>query len=97
VVFVARKGPRTAGYVALRRDVDNAIVVEQVLIAPGHERQGIGHRLLTYVEGFAIAERAPVLRMIVEESNLSARSFYRRRGFISVGREELELVLPEHV
>lgn len=97
VVFVARAGPRSVGYIALRRDSDSAIVVEQVLVALGHERQGIGRSLLTYAEGFAISEHAPVLRMIVEESNLSARAFYRRKGFVPVGREEFELVLPHLV
>jgi len=32
-------------------------VVEQLFVASGHERRGIGHRLLAYAEGYAIAER----------------------------------------
>lgn len=49
---------------------------------PGHEQRGIGHRLLAYAEGYAIAERAQSLQVVVEESNKPARSFYKRSGFL---------------
>ena len=41
-------------------------VIEQLFVLPGHERRGVGHRLLDYAEGYAIAERAPALRIVVE-------------------------------
>ncbi len=94
VVFVAREQGQPAGYVALRPEQDRTIVVEQLFVAPGHERRGIGHQLLAYAEGYAIAERAPSLRIVVEEDNQPARSFYRRSGFVPVEPELLELVLP---
>jgi ribosomal protein S18 acetylase RimI-like enzyme len=94
VVFVAREQGRPAGYVALRLAADGAIVVEQLFVAPGHERRGIGRRLLAHAEGYAIAERARSLRIVVEESNRPARSFYRRSGFVAVEGELFELVLP---
>ncbi len=67
LVFVAREQGHPAGYVALRREEGGAIVIEQLFVAPGHERRGIGHRLLAYAEGYAIAERARVLRIVVEQ------------------------------
>ena len=95
VVFVAREDAEPAGYVALRRDPETAsIVVEQLFVAPGHERRGIGHRLLEYAEGYAIAERAQSLRIVAEEGNWRARDFYRRFGFTPVATEVLERVLP---
>jgi ribosomal protein S18 acetylase RimI-like enzyme len=95
VVFVAREQAEAAGYVALRRDpATAAIVVEQLFVAPGHEQRGIGHRLLAYAEGYAIAERVRALRIVAEEGNWRARSFYRRSGFVPVEAELLELVLP---
>jgi ribosomal protein S18 acetylase RimI-like enzyme len=94
VTFVAREQGQPAGYVALRRKEGEAIVVEQLFVAPGHERRGIGHRLLAYAEGYAIAERAHLLQIVVEEGNRQARSFYRRSGFVQVEPELLELVLP---
>jgi ribosomal protein S18 acetylase RimI-like enzyme len=93
-VFVARDGRRPVGYVALRRLADDTILVEQLLVAPGCEHRGVGRALLGYAEGHAIAEGATALRMVVEETNLIARDFYARRGFVAVGREAFELTLP---
>jgi ribosomal protein S18 acetylase RimI-like enzyme len=95
-VFVARERGQLAGFVALSREDGDAIVIEQLFVAPGHERRGIGRGLLAYAEGYAIAERARSLQIVVEEDNRLARSFYRRSGFVPV-EEELELfelVLP---
>jgi ribosomal protein S18 acetylase RimI-like enzyme len=94
LIFVAREEGEAAGYVALRREEGGAIVVEQLFVAPGHERRGIGHRLLAYAEGYAIAERASSLQVVVEESNRQARSFYSRSGFVPVEPELFELILP---
>jgi len=94
LVFVAREQGQPAGYIAMGRQDDGPIVVEQLFVAPGHERRGIGHRLLAYAEGYAIAERARSLQIVVEEGNEKARSFYRRSGFVPVGPELFELILP---
>ena len=98
VVFVARERGQLAGSVALKREDGDAIVIEQLLVAPGHEGRGIGRSLLAYAEGYAIAERAQCLRIVVEEDNRPARSFYRRSGFRPVESElELfELILPHN-
>jgi ribosomal protein S18 acetylase RimI-like enzyme len=94
VIFVAHAKGRLAGYVALRFAEGGAIVVEQLFVVPGHERRGIGHKLLAYAEGYAIAEGARSLRIVVEETNQPARSFYRRSGFVPVEPELFELILP---
>jgi dTDP-4-amino-4,6-dideoxy-D-galactose acyltransferase len=94
LLFLAEEDGEPAGYVALRHEPDGAIVVEQLLVVPGHERRGVGHRLLAYVEGYAIAERAPALRIVVEQGNAPARDFYRRAGFVPVDTEVVERSLP---
>ena len=94
VIFVAREHGQPAGYVAMHREEEGPIVVEQLFVAPGHEQRGIGHRLLAYAEGYAIAERARSLQIVVEEGNETARSFYRRSGFVPVEPELFELILP---
>jgi ribosomal protein S18 acetylase RimI-like enzyme len=94
VVFVAREEGLPVGYVALGRDTDGAVVVDQLFVAPGHERRGIGHRLLAHAEGYAIAEHAQAIRIVVEQDNWRARSFYLRSGFVPVASELVELVLP---
>lgn len=93
VVFVAHEDAEVAGYIALRPDRER-VVVEQVLVAPGHEHRGIAHRLLEHAEGYAIASRARALDIVVEADNWRARSFYRRLGFVPVQAELVELVLP---
>jgi ribosomal protein S18 acetylase RimI-like enzyme len=94
VVFVARRQGHHAGYVALHREADVATVVDELFVAPGHERRGIGHRLLAYAEGYAISQRSRTLRIVVERDNWAAQSFYRRSGFVPVEAELFELVLP---
>jgi ribosomal protein S18 acetylase RimI-like enzyme len=94
LLFLAREEGELAGYVALRHDADGSFVIEQLFVVPGHERRGVGHRLLDYAEGYAIVERAPTLRIVVEEENLRARDFYTRAGFAPVGKEIVERRLP---
>ena len=94
LLFLAEEEGEPAGYVALRHEPDGAFVVEQLFVVPGHERRGVGHRLLDYVEGYAIAERAPALRIVVEQDNVPARDFYQRAGFVPVDTEIFERSLP---
>ena len=94
LVFVASEEGLAAGYVAVTRDPDGAVVIEQILVAPGHERRGIGRRLLAWAEGYAISEGSSSLRIVVERDNERARSLYRRAGFQPIGAEVLELALP---
>jgi ribosomal protein S18 acetylase RimI-like enzyme len=94
MVFVARESAAPAGFVSLRREVDDAMLIDQLLVAPGHEGRGVGHRLLAHAEGYAIANRAGTLAIVVEEGNWRARAFYRRMGFMPVAAELFELVLP---
>ena len=94
VVFVAREDGVQAGYVALARNADEELVIEQLLGAPGHEHRGVGRRLLAHAEGYAIAQGAPSLLIVAERDNHAARGFYVRSGFVPVAAELLELVLP---
>jgi ribosomal protein S18 acetylase RimI-like enzyme len=94
LLFLAREAGEAAGYVALRHEPDGVFVIEQLFVVPGHERRGVGHRLLDYAEGYAIAERAPALRIVVEQDNTPARDFYQREGFVPVDAEIFERRLP---
>jgi ribosomal-protein-alanine N-acetyltransferase len=94
VIFMATDEGHAAGYVALGRDRDDALVVDQLLVAPGHERRGVGHRLLAHAERYAVVRGAPELLIVVEADNAPARSFYRRSGFVPVERELFRRVLP---
>ena len=93
-VFVAEVGGAPAGYVAVEL-LEVAARVDQLFVSPEHEGEGVGKRLLEYAEGYAISQGADTLQVVVEDENRRARDFYRGRGFVSVGENVLELVLPQ--
>jgi ribosomal protein S18 acetylase RimI-like enzyme len=92
-VFVAELDGALAGYVALEPSADT-VRIEQLLVSPAHEGEGVGRQLLEYAEGFAISTQAQRLEVVVEEDNLRARAFYQGRGFVPADGDVLELVLP---
>jgi ribosomal protein S18 acetylase RimI-like enzyme len=93
-VFVADLEGDSAGYVALARSGD-AVTIEQLLVSPRHEHEGIGRQLVEYAEGFAISQGAARLQIVVEPDNLRARDFYARRSFVGTTGDVLELALPQ--
>ena len=93
-VFVAELGGTPAGYVAVQR-AREAIRIEQLFVSTHHEGEGVGRQLLEYAEGFAIAEGAASLQVVVEEDNRRALDFYRGRGFVPAGEDIFELILPQ--
>jgi GNAT superfamily N-acetyltransferase len=93
-VFVAEVEGAPAGYVALEQ-TEAAVRVDQLFVSPEHEAEGVGRRLLEYAEGYAIWQGARTLQVVVEGGNPRAEVFYRGRGFVPVGEDLLELVLPQ--
>jgi ribosomal protein S18 acetylase RimI-like enzyme len=93
-VFVAEIDDVPAGYVALGPG-DDVVRIDQLLVSPEHEGEGVGHQLVEWAEGFAIARRARCLRIVVEDDNAPALDFYRRAGFVAVEPGQLELILPQ--
>lgn len=93
-LFVARVGGSLAGYVALHPE-RGAVLIEQLLVAPHHEGEGVGHRLLAYAEGYSISLGARSVQIVVEKDNEPAADFYRRSGFAPVGDQLYERPLPQ--
>jgi GNAT superfamily N-acetyltransferase len=93
-VFVAEVAGAPAGYVAIDHE-KGAVRVDQLFVSPEHEAQGVGRRLLEFAEGYAISVEASVLQVVVRGDDSRALEFYRGRGFVPVGEELLELVLPQ--
>jgi ribosomal protein S18 acetylase RimI-like enzyme len=93
-VFVADLDGDRAGYVALTQ-LGDVVRIDQLLVSPRHEHEGIGRQLVDYAEGFAISEGAISLQIVVEPDNLRARDFYARRSFVQAGDDVLELPLPQ--
>lgn len=93
-VFVAEIEGSAAGYVALDHE-ERRVRVDQLFVSPEHEDEDVGTQLLEYAEGYAISQRAQTLRVVVPEEDRTAVDFYRGRGFVPVGENLLELVLPQ--
>jgi GNAT superfamily N-acetyltransferase len=93
-VFVAEVEGGVAGYVALEQRPE-AVRVDQLLVSPEHQAEGVGRQLLEFAEGYAIFAGASRLQVVVQGGDVRAESFYRGRGFVPVSESLLELVLPE--
>ena len=92
-VFVAALEGAPAGYVAVA-EAGGAVRVDQLFVSPEHEAEGVGKQLLEFAEGYAIAEGATTLQVVVSGADRRATAFYRGRGFVPAGEDLLELVLP---
>jgi GNAT superfamily N-acetyltransferase len=92
-VFVAELEGVPAGYVALER-AGTAVRVDQLFVSPEHEAEGVGRQLLEHAEGYAIWLGATALQVVCAPADRRALEFYRGRGFVEVGEDLLELVLP---
>ena len=93
-VFVAEVAGAAAGYVAVEHAGDS-VCIEQLLVSPAHEAEGVGRQLFEFAEGFAISQGARSLRAVVEGENRRAVAFYRSRGFVPSEGDLFELILPQ--
>jgi GNAT superfamily N-acetyltransferase len=74
-VWVATAGSEVVGMMAMESEW-----VEQLYVAPGHQRRGHGARLLAEVQSVKDS-----LALWTFESNLGARRFYEAHGFTRSG------------
>jgi GNAT superfamily N-acetyltransferase len=92
-VFVAEVEGAPAGYVAVQQAAA-VLRVDQLFVSPEHEAEGVGRQLLEHAEGYAISLGATALQVVCGPGDRRALDFYRGRGFVPVGDDLLELVLP---
>ncbi len=59
--------------------------LENIVVAEGARRQGLGARLISELADQARAEQGEAIFLEVRESNMGARSLYRKLGFEEVG------------
>ena len=68
----------------------SVIYIGRLYVLPGHQRQGIGGKLLdACVTGFTTGART--LRLEVEAQNEKGMAFYQKQGFREIARKEEEL------
>ena len=72
------------GYFVAMQGVDELHLLN-VTVAPENQSAGLGHQLLQVVQERALQRALSTLWLEVRQSNLRARSLYRRLGFTEVG------------
>ena len=79
-VWVAEEGGAIHGFIGL-----SGAKVEMLFVDPAGHGRGTGRRLLDHARGLK-----GMLAVDVNEQNPGAHAFYRRCGFVDVGRSELD-------
>ena len=85
-VVLAKKGGITVGF-ALVRIVPCVLYatphaeLTELFVLEEYRQQGIGRRLVTFVETFAVQKGAESLLVLTGDDNLPALSFYHANGF----------------
>ena len=77
------------GLVTAGRPSEEVVYIARLYVLPGHQRQGIGGKLLNACT--ATFPEVRTLRLEVEAQNEKGLSFYRKQGFIEISRKEEEL------
>ncbi|HEX6241702.1 MAG TPA: GNAT family N-acetyltransferase [Polyangiales bacterium] len=73
-------------------DRPDALVIGEIQLQPGHQRRGLGTRVLRDVISHAHAE-GRCARLSVAHKNEDARRLYRRLGFEEVARTDSHVVM----
>ena len=81
---VARDGREMVGYIGLMFVEDEAHVTT-VAVAPGHQGQGIGTRIMLGAMRIALDAGCRQVSLEVAVGNGRAQALYRRFGFVPVG------------
>ncbi len=63
------------------------LLVESIAVAPPHQRQGLGHRLMVRIEALARARALPHVRLYTNKAFTSNLEFYQKLGY-AIEREE---------
>ena len=63
---------------------ENAVEIERIYIRSNRKRKGYGTVLIEKAEQFAKEKNKEVIWLGVWEENLSALSFYKKKGFIHI-------------
>jgi [ribosomal protein S18]-alanine N-acetyltransferase len=80
VVLTARSGAALAGFAIMRFAEDRAHL-NLLAVVPSQRRQGIGRRLLGWLEESALTAGTFLISLELRAGNESARAFYRAQGY----------------
>ncbi len=82
---LAQEAGRMAGYAIVMQVVDEAHLLN-ISVLPELQRGGRGSDLLAHLLGQARRSAATRMLLEVRPGNLAGQGFYRRHGFVEIGR-----------
>lgn len=85
LVSVAEAGGEIVGLIVLAQEPDH-LLVENVAVAPEHQRQGIGRALLAFAETVAGEAGTPTLRLYTHAAMTENLALYPRLGYVETHR-----------
>jgi len=80
-VTVAERNAAIAGVLVVGQD-EEGFAVENVAVHPGHQRQGLGSRLLEQAESEALARGFDSIHLYTHRLMSENRALYSRRGYV---------------
>lgn len=83
--WLAREGGRMTGYAILMQAMDEVHLLN-ISVLPELQRSGRGSALLTHLFGQGRMRGATRMLLEVRPGNLAGQGFYRRHGFVEIGR-----------
>ena len=89
VVELAYLDGALAGLIELIPAADH-LLLENLAVAPTHQRTGIGYRLMARVEALARAQHVPMVRLYTNKAFTSNLAFYRKLGYALEREEPIE-------
>ena len=88
-IFCAWAGEKLAGFAvasALHAAQTCTCELENMAVATGQRRQGVGRALVAAVQAWSLQQQAACVQLEVRASNQAAIQLYGRQGFVAVGR-----------
>lgn len=86
-VDVLTEGGAVTGLIVLHREPD-AMLLENVAVAPAAQGRGYGRRLLEHGERVAREAGCHVIRLYTHVTMVENLALYRRAGYVETGRED---------
>ncbi len=84
-VWVVVVGTEVAGAITIR-DGDDHLMIESVAVTPSMQGRGLGNRLLELAEERARGLGRPEVRLYTNRAITENLTYYRRHGYVEVGR-----------
>ena len=83
--WVAESKSELCAYVCFWK-IEDEVHINNIVVKETNRRQGIAQKLLDKMTDFAQKNSVKTMTLEVNEHNMSAQAFYKKNGFIEVGR-----------